>query len=251
MDKIVQNRQQYRIRAISCGGIHVRAAGSTRPEAVPVTCPECRSETMPGAAFCGYCGTRQGGDPPGEAGQAGRPASPGASVSQFPRTPGDQYVANAGPGQHAPPPPAPPREFRLDLRRLSRADQTVGGASLIVLVSLFLPWFGFGTLGTNISIAGTTAHGYLVIVVITALLMAGYLLLRSGWDAFPVRLPVGHETLLLAGTGVQFLLVLIGFLNVPLAGLGREIGAYLALLASAGAVVPVARPVLRSWPGRR
>jgi hypothetical protein len=34
--------------------------------------------------------------------------------------------------------------------------------------------------------------------------------------------------LLLAGTGVQFLLVLIGSLDVPLAG-----------------------PVLRSWPGRR
>lgn len=199
-----------------------------------MTCPECRSETLPGAAFCGYCGTPQG-----------------ASVSQFPRTPGDQYVACAGPGQHGPPPSAPPREFRLDLRRLSRADQTVGGASLVVLLSLFLPWFGLGTLGANISVAGTTAHGYLVVVVITVLLIAGYLLLRSGWAEFPVRLPVAHETLLLAGTSVQFLLVLIGSLDVPLAGLGREIGAYLALLASAAAVIPVARPVLRSWPGRR
>jgi hypothetical protein len=57
--------------------------------------------------------------------------------------------------------------------------------------------------------------------------------------------------LLLAGTGVQFLLVLIGSLDAPLAGLGREIGACLALLASAAAVIPVAGPVLRSWPGRR
>jgi len=189
---------------------------------------------LPGAAFCGYCGTPQG-----------------ASVSQFPRTPGDQYVASAGPGQHGPPPSVPPREFRFDLRRLSRADQTVGGASLVVLVSLFLPWFGFGTLGANISVAGTTAHGYLVVVVITALLIAGYLLLRSGWADFPVRLPIAHEMLLLAGTGVQFLLVLIGSLDVPLAGLGREIGVYLALLASAAAVIPVAGPVLRSGPGRR
>ena len=109
---------------------------------------------------------------------------------------------------------------------------------------------GFGTLGANISIAGTTAHGYLVIVVITALLIAGYLLLRSGWSTFPVRLPIAHETLLLAGTGVQFLLVLIGFLDVPLAGLGQEIGAYLGLLAAVAAAVPVARPVVRSWPGR-
>jgi hypothetical protein len=35
------------------------------------------------------------------------------------------------------------------------------------------------------------------------------------------------------------------------ARLGREIGAYLALLASVAAVVPVARPVVRPWPGRR
>ena len=75
--------------------------------------------------------------------------------------------------------PSPPRDFRLDLRRLSRADQAVGAASLVVLVSLFLPWFGFGTLGANISIAGTTAHGYLVIVVITALLTTGYLLVAG------------------------------------------------------------------------
>ena len=55
---------------------------------------------------------------------------------------------------------------------------------------------------------------------------------------------------LLAGTGIQLLLVLIGFLDVPLAGLGREIGAYLALLAAVAAAVPVARPVVRSRPGR-
>jgi hypothetical protein len=98
-----------------------------------------------------------------------------------------------GPGSTARRHRSPPREFRLDLRRLSRAEQTVGDASLVVLVSLFLPWFGFGTLGANISVAGTTAHGYL----------------------------------------------------------GREIGVYLALLASAAAVIPAAGPVLRSWPGRR
>ena len=143
---------------------------------------------------------------------------------------------------------APPREFRLDLRRLSRADQTVGGASLVVLVSLFLPWFGFGTLGANVSVTGTTAHGYLVIVVVTALLMAGYLVLRSGWDEFPLPLPIAHETLLLAGAGGQFVLVLIGFLDVPLAGLSWKTGAYLALLASAVATVPPM--LLAAWPAR-
>ena len=105
--------------------------------------------------------------------------------------------------------------------------------------------------GRRPGVGPVTCPGYLVVVVIMALLIAGYLLLRSGWAEFPVRLPVAHEMLLLAGTGVQFLLVLIGSLDVPLADLGREIGADLALLASAAAVIPVARPVLRSWPGRR
>lgn len=154
-------------------------------------------------------------------------------------------------GQHEPPASAPSREFRLDLRRLSRADQTAGGASLVVLVSLFLPWFGLDVFGASISVTGTTAHGYLVIVVITALLMVGYLLVRSGWDGFPLPMPIAHETLLLAGSSAQFALVLIGFLDVPLAGLRWEVGAYLALLASVVAVIPVAGLVIRSWRGRR
>ncbi len=125
----------------------------------------------------------------------------------------------------------------------------MGGASLVVLVSLFLPWFGFSASGASISVTGTTAHGYLVIVVITVLMMTGYLVLRSGADEFPLPLPITHETLLLAGTGVQFVLVLAGFLNVPPAGLRWEIGAYLALLAAAVAAVPVVRPVIAAWPG--
>jgi len=200
---------------------------------VRVTCPRCLSDTGPDVAFCGACGT------------------PGTEASQFPRTPGDQYIPSAASGQHGPPPATPPREFRLDPRRLSRADQAVGGASLIVLVSLFLPWFGFSAPGASISVSGTTAHGYLVLVVITALLIAGYLLLRSGWGEFPFPLPVAHETLLLAGTSAQFLLVLTGFLDVPLAGLGWEIGAYLAVIAAALAAAQAALPVLRSRPGRR
>jgi hypothetical protein len=200
---------------------------------VHVTCPQCLSDTGPDAAFCGSCGTLSG------------------SASQFPRTPGDQYIPSAASGQHGPPAVAPLREFRLDLRRLSLADQAVGAASLVVLISLFLPWFGFSALGASISVSGTTAHGYLVLAMITGLMIAGYLLLRSGWGEFPFPLRIAHETLLLAGTSVQFLLVLVGFLDVPLAGLGWEIGAYLAVIAAALAAARAALPVLRSRPGRR
>jgi len=219
-----------------------------------VTCPECLSVYKQGSAFCGYCGTPVTSEPPGERYQSSGPAGPyslGASASQFPRTPGDQYVPSAAVGQHPPPDSARPREFRLDLRRLSRADRIVGGASLVVLVALFLPWFGVGELGANIGVSGTTAHRYLVIAVVMALLLPAYLLLRCGWHEFHAALPIAHETLLLAGAGLQFLLVLIGFLDVPLAGLSWEFGAYLALLAAVGAAVPVALPAVRAWQGRR
>jgi len=198
-----------------------------------MTCPRCLSVTGPDAACCGSCGT------------------PAASVSQFPQTPGDQYIPSAAPGQNGPPASVPPREFRLDPRRLSRSDQAVGGASLVVLISLFLPWFGFSSLGASVSVSGTTAHGYLLLVVITALLIAGYLLLRSGWGEFPFPLPVAHEALLLAGTGVQFVLVLAAFLDVLSPGLGWDIGAYLAVAAAALAAVPAALPALRSRPSGR
>jgi hypothetical protein len=213
-----------------------------------MTCPQCRPGTGPDAAFCRSCGTSAGSEPPGWTYPFdGRPF-PAASVSQFPRTPGDQYIPSAAAGQHGPLAVAPPREFRLDPRRLSRCDQAVGGASLVVLIALFLPWFGFSAPGASVS--GTTAHGYLVLVVITALLIAGYLLLRSGWGEFPFTLPVAHETLLLAATGGQFLLVLAGFLDVPLAGLGWEIGAYLAVAAAALATLPAALAARRSRPRR-
>jgi hypothetical protein len=198
-----------------------------------MTCPQCPSGTGPDAALCGSC------------------ARPAASVSQFPRTPGDQYIPSAASGQHEPPASAPPREFRLDLRRLSRSDQAVGGASVVVLISLFLPWFGSSALGAGISVSGATAHGYLVLVVITALMITGYLLLRSGWGEFPFPLPAAHEALLLAGTGLQFVLVLTAFLDVPLPGLGWEIGGYLAVAAAALAAFPAALPALRSRRGRR
>ena len=216
-----------------------------------MTCPQCLSGIRPDTAFCGSCGTPADREPAGRTYPADGRSLPAASVSQFPRTPGDQYIPSAASGQHGPPPAAAPREFRLDLRRLSRSDQAVGSASLVVLISLFLPWFGFSTLGASISISGTTAHGYLVLVVIAALLIAGYLLLRSGWGEFPFPLPVAHGTLLLAGTGVQFLLVLAGFLDVPLAGLGWESGAYLAVAAAVLAMLPAVLPALRARSGRR
>ncbi len=180
----------------------------------------------------------------GSASQYDRYAS-GAQPRQY-----DQYAPGAPTGQ-TPGAVAPRRPFHLDLHRLSRVDQTVGGATLVVLISLFLPWFGFSALGSSFSASGTTSHGYLVLVVILAVLMIAYLILRSGWDEFPLSLPIAHAPLLLIGTGLQFLLVLIGFFDVPVTGLSWEIGAYLALIASVTAAAPLVVPAIRSWQAGR
>jgi len=135
----------------------------------------------------------------------------------------------------------------IDLRRLSRTDQVVGGASLTVLISLFLPWFGFSSDGASYSISGTTAHGFLAIVLILAVLIIVYLLLRS-WDKFPVNLPDARR-LLIVGTALQFFLVLVGFFD-GISGLSWQIGAYLALIGSAAAAATVITPALRSWQAK-
>ena len=50
---------------------------------------------------------------------------------------------------------------------------------------------------------------------------------------------------------MQFVLVLAAFLDVPLPGLGWDIGAYLAVAAAALAALPAALPALRSRHRRR
>lgn len=239
-------------------------------------------------AFCGNCGTPLGQPAPGPGGReslpqsaslsgsgsgtpvmSGLPRSPDApGVPHYGHDPGAQagwsapgaqdgrYAPGAqpgwsGPGAPAgwsgPGTPAPAQQFRLDLRRLNRVDQTVGGASLVVLLSVFLPWFGVD----GINVSGTTAHGYLALVAILAVVLVAYLVLRSGWDEFPLNLPIAHAPLLLIGTSLQLLLVLIGFADVPVSGLSWEIGAYMALIASAVAAGPLVVPAIRAWQGAR
>jgi hypothetical protein len=195
------------------------------------------------SAFCGNCGTSlvSPAAQPGSQDPFAQPTTSPGYAPGMPGAPADRHIPGTPPAS----------AFRLDLRRLSRVDQAVGGASLLVFISLFLPWFGFSALGASFSVNGTTAHGYLVIVLILALALIGYLVLRSGWDEFPLNLPVAHAPLLLIGTGLQFLLVLIGFFDKPVPGLGWEFGAYLALIAAVAAAAPVVIPAVRSWQASR
>ncbi len=65
-----------------------------------------------------------------------------------------------------------------------------------------------------------------------------------------VRAPVRRGPRLNSGR-LQLLLVLIGFADVPVSGLSWEIGAYMALIASAVAAGPLVIPAIRAWQGGR
>ena len=191
---------------------------------------------QPGYAPQGQSSYRQPG-PPGQSGYSPQGQQPGYGP------PGQQpgYRPPSGPPQHGPP-------FAFDLNRLSRTDQVVGASSLILLITLFLPWFGVSLGGYSASESGFDAHGYLIIPLLTAIALIAYLVMRAGWDHLPWKLPIEHAPLLLVGTGIQALIVLLAFLFKP-TGTDWQFGAYLGLLAALVACGAAVMPAINSMQG--
>jgi hypothetical protein len=208
-------------------------------------CPNCQSPVRSDVDFCPNCGTALRGQAPAGQAPTVMPTNPG---------PGGAGPGGAGPGQPAggwtPPgqvqrPAGATPAFHLDPSRLNTADRIIAGTSVIVFISLFLPWFGVSGPGYDVTGSGMSVHGYLAISLIAAIALIGYLVLRAGWATLPFRLPIAHAPLLLIGTAVQLLFVLIAFLFKP-TGIGWEFGAYLGLLASLIGCGVIAVPAIRS-----
>jgi len=203
------------------------------------------TQYQPGYAPQGQSSYRQPG-PPGQSGYNPQGQQPGyGPPGQQPgySQPGQQpgYRPPAGPPQHGP-------AFAFDLNRLSRVDQVVGASSLILIITLFLPWFGVSLGGYSASESGFDAHGYLIIPLLTAIVLIAYLVMRAGWDHLPWKLPIEHAPLLLVGTGIQALIVLLAFLFKP-TGTDWQFGAYLGLLAALVACGAAVMPVINSMQG--
>ena len=188
-------------------------------EANQMMCPNCGTQNLAEAAFCTKCGTALS-------------QQPATQVPGAPTTP-------PRPG----PAPTTGSQFQFDLNRLTLSDKIIGVASIVVLISVFLPWYGeFGA-----TVSGESAHGYLIIPLLTAIVLVGYLVLRAGGIA--LRLPVAHAPLLLVGTALQLLIVVIGFFNAE--GTNRQFGAYLGAIAALVACGVVAVPAIQSMQRQR
>jgi len=144
------------------------------------------------------------------------------------------------PGPHSAAHSAGPA-FRLDASRWTRGDRTTGIGTLVLLISLFLPWYGVNVLGISAEVDGLTGHGYLYIVLIVSLAIIAYLGASAGFEELPARLPLSHRQRLLAASGLNAALVLLAFLFKP--GLsGWRFGAFAGIVAALVALAPLVRP---------
>jgi hypothetical protein len=137
------------------------------------------------------------------------------------------------------------RRSGIDLRRLSLAERVVAAASLLIVLALFLPWFSMPAGGISLRWSGIDAHGYLALAMLTGIGLPGYLLLRAGWDVSPGRLPVRHMQVMIAGTGLQLIVIVGGFIARP-ASSSWDVGAVLALAAALTACAVMIAPLLRA-----
>jgi hypothetical protein len=229
-----------------------------------MNCPQCQAECAPDATYCRSCGTRL----TATAGTSPQPDA-GFMPGQYPSAGSPAYSPPAGPAYPPPGGPAYPQSaggvppVSLDLSRLSTVDKVVAGATLITMISIWLPWFtgSVSVLGVtdSASVSGTGYHGWLWLEFFVSLLLLAYLTARALWATLPFSLPVTHERLLLAGTGLQFLLILIGFFDWPSSTtsdgitvtVSLSVGAFLGLIFSIVAAAPVVVPAVRTYLERR
>jgi len=140
--------------------------------------------------------------------------------------------------------------FKFDASRWSQADRIAGGATLVLLISFFLPWFSY-RFGSSL-ISGTYSwnglvHGYLYIGVIICLAILAYLVALAGFEQLPFKMPIGHEGAILIATVVNLLLTFIAFIDKPYGfGVGWSFGAFIALIAAVVAAAPLGWPMIQA-----
>jgi hypothetical protein len=96
----------------------------------------------------------------------------------------------------------PPVQFNLG--RLTQTDRIVGVGSLVLFISLFLPWFGAdGPFGGEVD---GLWHGYMYITLILSLVVIVYMAARAAWNELPFGLPVDPVQALPIITGISLVL---------------------------------------------
>jgi hypothetical protein len=117
----------------------------------------------------------------------------------------------------------------MDLRRLRAGEWVAGIAGLVLLVALFLPWYGDDA-GSR---TGWQSLGALDIVLAVVALSALAIPIVTAFHRVPA-VPLAHQSLTSLVGWLAVVLVLIRVLNMPDSAAGREWGLWVALGAAIG-----------------
>jgi hypothetical protein len=204
-------------------------------------CTQCEGVIPQGATECPHCGAAVVVAEAAATEPTAAQTTPGPEPAAWAATPAAPVATPVSGGTAA---------FKFDAKRWSQADRIAGGATLVLLISLFLSWFKWSIAYLSASASGLSAHGFLYIVLIICLVVLAYLVLRAGYEQMPFKLPLAHEPLMLTATLVNLVLVLIGFLDKP-SGLGVvsvswSFGAFIALVAAVVAAAPLGIPAVKA-----
>lgn len=167
----------------------------------------------------------------------------GRPAETVPGAPGNRSVglrsARSRSGRHP---------LKLDASHWTQTDRVVGGSTAVLLVSLFLPWFGVSAFGMTATVDALVSHSYLHVVLVMCAAILGYLVLRISSLRSVLPRPGIHNRLLLAVTTFNFVIVIIGFISTPGGPLlSREYGAFTGGIAALVAVLPLAAAVFNFY----
>ncbi len=127
--------------------------------------------------------------------------------------------------------------FRFALGWLGGANLVVGGASVALMIGIFLPWFEFGSDATGyFSFDSVAVRSWMYLAFVVGLAIVGLVVLKA---IFPrLRLPLERVVVLLA-CGANLLLTVVCFAKKAV-GLNWDVGAYLSLVAATVALAAAA-----------
>ena len=117
----------------------------------------------------------------------------------------------------------------MDLRRLRAGEWIAGLSGLVLLVALFLPWYGDDA-GSR---TGWESLGALDVLLAVLALSALAIPIVTAFHRVPA-VPLAHQSLTSLVGWLAVVLVLIRVLNMPDWAVGREWGLWAALAATFG-----------------
>jgi len=135
------------------------------------------------------------------------------------------------------------------MKRWTQPERVTAIASLVLLISLFLPWFTYNYGGGTVSFDGLW-HGWMYIVFILCLVILVDLVAKASYSEMPFKLPMSEEQLLFYATVVNFVLTLLAFVFKPggfgISGVGWTFGSFVGLAAAVVAAAPLGLPAIRA-----